>query len=307
MTHQELWQELGCQQRPKEIWQKPFDYDPAHYERLCKRCETDARFPANDDPVDLEYYLEDLTWVKETQPDLLLFLLPLCLRAWSFNLLSGTEFFAGYAEWFWLPWNKGNPMHGSLFELLSKKQRHAFERYVSEAIVEAIDRAPALKSGAGPQTYCFGWFRELGSFATVYPGLPQLWHNWWNLETGGRAIGALQYISCLMYEDTDNPIFTLWTTGLGGGLPRLWEDAMSVNDQPWDPENVRFLKEVLVPERLLVAIDRSLERLTNAEDRQIAAQMKSDFASQRTLLELRIEQLLVILSSAGHGLAKWII
>ena len=306
VTHRELWRELGCPQRPKEIWQKPFEFDPAHYERLCQRCATDARFPANHDPVDLESYLEDLTYVEETQPDLLLFLLPLCLRAWSWNLLSGTESFSYYAEEFWRPWSKGSPMHGSLFELLSEKQRNAFERYVSDAIIAAIDRAPALKSGAGTEPDCGRWLSELGSFSTVCPGLSQLWHTWWNLETEGRAIGALQYLSCLMYEDTTNPIFPPWKTPHRyGGPPYLWANSMAVNDQPWDPENVSFLKDVLVPTQLLSAIDRCLERLTNAEDRKIAAQMKIDFAYQMTLLELRIEQLPIILSSACHG--KWII
>jgi hypothetical protein len=133
----------------------------------------------------------------------------------------------------------------------------------------AIDGGRRLRS-AGQDAGCYRWFDNLGSFATVFPGLGRLWSSWWDLSSEGRAIGALQYLSCLMYEEMSNPVFAAWTPTNGGGSPELWRDSMVVNNYPWDPQNVSFLRSMLVPSQLFVAIDRYLERLTDAEDQQIA-------------------------------------
>ena len=295
MTQRELWQELGCLQRPNQIWQEPFDdVDRNRYERLCHLCETEAKLPGRDGPFDLDNYFEDLTYGGEVQPDLLLFLLPLCLRAWSMNLLRETAYYSIYAERFWVAWKKV-PWR-TLFDVFSETQRSAFDRYVSETIIEAIDRGRTLRSKRN-QHYCYGWTSEIASFAIVRPALPRLFHTWWGLETEGRAIGALQYISTLMYDDKRNPIFPAWTPEQGGGAPHPWEDSMPFKDQPWDPVNINFLQEFLVPSRLLAAINRSAERLTGAEDQEIARRMEADFEHQAPLLERRLEQLPAILSS----------
>jgi hypothetical protein len=192
-------------------------------------------------------------------------------------------------------WGALNRRPGAL-DLLSKKQRNAVERYFREGLLTAIDAGRRLRS-AGANAACYRWFYDLGSFASVFPGLCHLWLEWWNLNSEGRAIGALQYLSCLMYENESNPLFAAWTPLKGGGPPGLWEDSMSYNKQRWDSENVRFLRSVLVPGELFSAINRCLERLTNPEDQRIALQMKDDLEHQLTLLERRIEQLPAILST----------
>jgi hypothetical protein len=186
MTYQELSEELGRPQRPTRVWQEPFDRNPKHYRRLCE-CQVESRFPELGDLCD---YLEDLKYQKEIQFDLLLFLLPVLLRAWSMHLLRVAPDLGGYAQEFWLPWTRRKT---NLLESMSETQRTAFERYVREAIITAIDRGRRLKS-VGSMAYCGRWFDELGSFATVFSGLSQLWKEWWTLTTEGRAIGALQYL-----------------------------------------------------------------------------------------------------------------
>jgi hypothetical protein len=290
VTTDELWQEFGQPQQPAAIWQNPFDYDPKHLHSLC-RCQTEGRLP---DPGDLSDYALDLCH-EEIQPDLLVFLLPICLRASSTHLLDQGGWYEGSLEQFWCALNRRPGALG----LLSEKQRNAVERYFREAILLAIDGGRRLR-GASSNAACYRWFHDLGSFATVFRGLRHLWSAWWNLNSEGRAIGALQYLSCLMYENGSNPVFAAWTPAKGGGPPALWADSMSVNDEPWNSENVYFLRSVLVPSQLFSAIDRCLERLSNPEDRRIATQMKDDFEHQRTLLELRIEQLPEILS-ADHS------
>jgi hypothetical protein len=191
--------------------------------------------------------------------------------------------------------------------MLSEEQQRAFARYANDAFLGAIDRGQRLRS-EGSGAYAYGWFYELGSFATVCPGFEPLWREWWNLNSEGRAIGALQYLSCLMYENNANPVFSPWNPDKGGGAPPLWADTMGgVNDRPWNAANIAFLKNALDADRLFASIDPCLERLSNPEDRQIAERMKTDFAAQRTLLEFRIEELPVILASEYHGSSKWTI
>jgi hypothetical protein len=300
MTPLELWQELGCLQRPKQFWQEQFeDYDPDRFDRLCQMCESEAGLPARVNLRDLDKYVDDLTYAKETQLDLLVFLLPLCLRAWAMSLRGEAQYYEHYAGRFWVVWNKERYYPdgaGTLFEVLSGRQQRSFERYVSETIIQAIDHGRRLQSD-GHQHYCYGWIGEIASFATVCPALPPLFRTWWSLDTEGRAIGALQYISTLMYEDERNPVFPPWTPDRGGGAPHLWHDSMPFKDQPWDPVNVSFLQGFLVPSRLLSVINQSLEVLTDAEDQDIARRMRVDFESQAPLLDLRLKQLPAILSS----------
>src|SRR5882762_3265878 len=97
---------------------------------------------------------------------------------------------------FWRPWGRTHSSDRTegLFDQLSEPQQQAFQRYVIDCILQAIDRRPGLPSlqAAIPQAYCYRWIRELGSFATICPGLSMLWNTWWNFETKGRAIAALQ-------------------------------------------------------------------------------------------------------------------
>lgn len=300
MTAEDLWRELGNPQPPTTIWQRPFDYDPKHLHSLCALAaeRKTGRLP---EYVDLTDYTLDLTY-EEIQPDLLVFLLPLCLKAWSMDLLGQTKVYGGFTEQFW---NALNRRPGPL-DLLSDSHKDAVERYMREAILMAIDDGRRLWS-AGKHGACYRSFYNLSSFATVFPGLNKLWSSWWDLSSEGRAVGALQYLSCLMYEQGRNPAFAPWTPTEGGGPPGLWEDAMMVNNNPWDPRNVTFLQSVLIPSELCAAIDRCIERLTHPEDQRIASEMKHDFQRQQTLLELRIEQLLKILSSDHYSIHEWTI
>jgi hypothetical protein len=291
MTVEDLWQEFGSPKPPATIWQNPFDYDSKHLHSLCK-CQAEGRSP---DQGDMSAYALDLTY-QEIQPDLLVFLLPICLRAWSMYLLGQGAVYEGSIEELWGALNRKPGALG----LLSEKQRNAVERYFREGILMAIDAGHRLRS-ASSNAACYRWLYDIGSFASVFPRLSQLWSSWWDLNSEGRAIGALQYMSCLMYEAAANPVFAPWTPLEGGGPPGLWADSMSYNKQYWDSENIIFLQGVLVPSQLFSMIDRCQERLTNPEDQRIALQMKQDFERQRLLLEKRIEQLPVILS-ADHYL-----
>jgi len=76
----DLRQAMGRRAPPTDVWQRPFDQDDSHLRRLA-RLQPDARA----DPMDLVDYALDLHY-EQMQRDLLLWLLPFCLRAWRDDL-----------------------------------------------------------------------------------------------------------------------------------------------------------------------------------------------------------------------------
>ncbi len=295
MTVEELWHELGRPQPPSCIVQKPFDYDPAHYARLL-RSRAEGTPP---DSLALVDYALDLSY-EEVQTDLFVYLLPLCLDVWS-AWLRGSGGEAGFVEQFWFALNK---RPGPL-ALLSEARHAAVDRFIREGILAAIDAGRRLCVEGAERTLSYRRLRELGSYATLFGGLRELWTPWWRLESEGRAAAALQYLSCLMYENAANPVFGPRSARRGGGPPELWGDSISINDRPWDPRNVAFLRAELHPDRLHAAAAAARERLSDSGDRRTAAQMIEDFPACRTLVELRITQLLEIVAANHSRIFQW--
>ena len=67
----------------------------------------------------------------------------------------------------------------------------------------------------------------------ILPDIPQLWTAWWSLSSVGRAVAVVQYASCPLYGETDNPVFAAWTRDGGGGPPPLWEFAGHLYTHRW--------------------------------------------------------------------------
>jgi hypothetical protein len=78
--------------------------------------------------------------------------------------------------------------------------------------------------GAGARPY--RWIRALTTYGVLLPDVETLWARWWSIETIGRAVSCVQYLSALVYDKDDNPVFTPWTRDHGGGPPCLWEEIL---------------------------------------------------------------------------------
>ena len=76
------------------IWQKPFDYDPAHLLRLAVLSPD-----ASAEPEDLVDYALDFKY-EQIQKDLFLHVLPFCLRAWHEDLRSPFGRYEAFVD-FW--------------------------------------------------------------------------------------------------------------------------------------------------------------------------------------------------------------
>jgi hypothetical protein len=84
---------------------------------------------------------------------------------------------------------------------------------------------------------------------------------WWSLDTFGRSIAAVQYISCLIYPENEKPVFAPWTPNGGGGPPCLWEFEGHLYTHCWLEPNVAFLKGALNVLGVTEALNRAVDRL----------------------------------------------
>jgi hypothetical protein len=125
----------------------------------------------------------------------------------------------------------------------------------------------------------------------LLPDLDRLWTEWWSLNTPGRAVAAVQYVSCLMYPDSENPIFTPWTSDGGGGSPCLWAFAGHLYSNYWLEQNIVFLKKYLNAGTVSSVLLRSIALLADQPEHEVAAQVQADFPLCVETLEARCVEL----------------
>jgi hypothetical protein len=273
---------------PKVIYQQPFDYDPAHYGRLC---DLRGRQPDRQDLID---YALDLTYM-ELQPDLLRYLIPVLLDAWRRDLFEAEAAGLGaFVEYFW-PALQG----GQALPTLSDEQRASVVLFMRDTILDRMDTEDRLAfSGMGASAY--QWVRALGSFGIVFPDMQALWTEWWQMKTSGQAVAAFQYASALMYEDKENPIFTPWTPDKGGGAPALWEPEGFLYDVGWQEQNLQFLRRTLSVEYIEQGLQRAQRVIENPAAKLIASKVLVDLQLDSTRLSLRIEELPTLLTNVSN-------
>lgn len=161
--------------------------------------------------------MENLNYT-EIQSSLFVYLLPICLEMWRNDLRRIDMSCGGVVENFY-------PVlaNRKVFELhLTPKQTAKVSEFMREVILEEIDDQRGLHF-QGSRTRPYRWFREVATYGVILPDIERLWAPWWSIASVGRAIATVQYISCLMYSEHENPIFAPWTPNGGGGTPCLWE------------------------------------------------------------------------------------
>ncbi len=277
----------GRPKAPTDIWQKPFDFDARHYARLCAIKDDDP------DPGDLIDYAHDINYT-EVQENLFAHLLPLCLLAWRTDLFANhNSKYCGYREYFATAIaSRWDYLSG---RLLVQQRAKAAEGFMRDCILDKIDCENAL-SHDGPWLSAYAWVGALGTYAVAFPSLGELWTRWWGFETAGHTIGGLQYISSLMYEERDNPIFTPWTPTEGGGPLWPWETEGFIYDQGWNAANVEFLRKTLTLDYVHDALERAVRALDGKIHSNVPTEMLGDFELQKELLSGRITYLLQYLA-----------
>lgn len=159
-----------------------------------------------------------------------------------------------------------------------------------ESILEEIDDQQGLSyKGMGARPY--RWSTALTTHGVLLPDVNQLWTAWWSIDTIGRAVAILQYISCLMYRENENPVFAQWTREGGGGPLCLWEFGGHLYEHRWLEPNVRFLRRILNPQKVNDALSRAVARLRGRPEYEIAAEVQSDIPLYAETLAARCAEL----------------
>jgi hypothetical protein len=290
---QEVICAFGTPSVPSTITQEPFDYDPSHYQRLCR---LDTK-PGNSD---LCSYALDLMYEK-IQRDLFLYLFPRCLSAWQEDLMASHESdYGGFVEQF----SAVLAQQAGFQDLLSPAQYSTVSDFMRFALLDKIDQERDLSfSGMGASPY--SWIHTIGTFGTAFPTVPKLWTDWWSAGTVGRACGVLQYASVLMYTDSRNPIFSPWTPEGGGGPPAPWETDGFIYEQSWRPENVNFLRTTFTTHYVRDSLLAAVATLRGKMDSPVPKQMLQDFDNTATFAERRIEELIQYLARPLGEVREW--
>jgi hypothetical protein len=255
------------------VWQKPFDYDAAHLIRL-------AALPpdADAEPADLIAYALDFKY-EQIQKDLFLHVLPFCLRAWQEDLTSPFGRYEAFVDELYPALLRGGVFDG----ILNPREATTVGDFMRDAILAQIDAQQGL-SFKGSKGTGYAWFHALSTYGLLRSDVEQLWSSWWAVETPGRALAAAQYASCLIYDETANPVFDAWTREHGGGPPCLWHYRGHVLEERWRDPNLEFLERTLTPAGVRDVLDRSVARLANHP-------LRDKVASIRFHLDARTETL----------------
>ncbi len=265
---------------PTQITQEPFDSSPKHLKTLVRLHPGDRA-----EPGDLWDYTQDLLYSSAIQGPLLTYLLPFCLEAWRDDLRGTHSGYGGFVEYFYPVLANKHVFD----EYLTPTQTMAVSEFMRESILEEINaqRGLTFKGTDAP----YRWITALATYGVLLPDVDQLWTGWWSIETVGRAVATVQYVSCLMYPEDENPVFAPWTPDRGGGPPCLWEFGGHLYEHRWLDPNIRFLQQVLNPKEIDVALSGAIERLVGLPEQQVAAEVQSDIPLCAETLAARCTQL----------------
>ena len=281
---------LGATQPPEKITQEAFEGDDRHLRRLVR-----LRPGEQADANDLWEYINDLR-NTDIQGPLLVYLLPFCLQAWREDLRGIHDGYGGVIEHFY-------PVLADrqIFDLhLTPRQGAVISEFMQQTILEEIDDQRGL-AFQGSKARPYRWFGALTTYGVLRPDLDRLWTMWWTLNTVGRAIAAVQYTSCLMYPENENPTFAPWTPDRGGGPPCLWEFEGHLYTHRWLEPNVNFLKGILTVQRVSDVLVRAVERLVGQPEYEAAAAAQQDFPLCTEILVARCAELPQLLETTQHS------
>jgi len=271
-----FYRRLGSVTPPESITQSVFETDQMHLERLA------ALHPGECASVwDLADYMDELLYCN-IQTSLLVHALPFCLRSWHEYLRNETFECPGFAELFYTVLERKDTFVG----ILTNDQRLAVWEFMSGSILEEIDAQEGLRFEGYPATP-YRWIQALMTHGVIAPNIEHLWKDWWSLSTIGRAVAAVQYISCLVYPKNSNPVFAPYTREKGGGPPCLWEFDGYSNDFSWKIQNVEFLQRLFRdPKMIISVIQQAVERLSQHGGLHTAQRLLTDSQLRSANLKL---------------------
>jgi len=228
---------------------------------------------------------------------LFVYMLPVFLEIWRNELLGIDSSHGGTIEYFWAV--LADP---KVFEThLDPGQTQVVSEFLRQAIVEEIESQRGLSyQGKGSRPY--RWMGALTTYGVMLPDLDLLWRNWWLIGTAGRAVAAIQYISCLMYPSQANPVFAAWTSKEGRRPPCLWDFEGHIYHRRWLEPNIAFLRKKLTVPNVKITLAKAVNRLAGTPECEIAMRVGQDFPRLVETVRSRCEMLPRLLETVHHSM-----
>lgn len=228
--------------------------------------------------------------------DDLRFLFPAILRIWESALYERDSWFTQY-------FHEEVCRTDFVERALSPGLKEAACSFMVRALAQRIGSEEVL-SVKGVST-SHDWFGYVASFGVFTTAIPALWSVIWESEQPGHAVALLQYLSCLIYEDS-NPIFAPWTCDKGGGPPELWGFDSVGFDEAWKQENVAFMTTALTTERMSDWLERASALHPDSQIAEFAGFFRDELAGATEGIDERIKLLLIALQTpSGVGIVTW--
>lgn len=269
---------FGDPQPPKFVWERQFDYFDDALQKLATTPYKEIDFG------DLWYYHHDLAYA-ELQPEVFAYLFPVCLMDWHITLQANKSCSHGDSE-FHYGLSNGNVLE----KMTTASQRQQIADFFCDSLLERLDLERGLHvSGSGATAY--GWMFRFNSLGLIMPIIPNIWKAWWALETIGRAVAAVQYLSGFIYYDGENPVFEMWTPDKGGGGPYLCGNDSLIHNKGWMTQNTDFLASVLTLKFVEEHLKHAAVRLDGHPECDMARRLVVEIGDRRDLVESRTAEL----------------
>lgn len=202
------------------------------------------------------------------------FYLPHIMRAWSDELYDQND--RQFTDLVHTAMMRENFFH----EKLKPELRDAIIEFMRVKLLERIGAEKSLHIRGSTGTHL--WPQVFASYGWVTDDVPQLWSKWWAMPTVGHAISVIQWVSCLICDPKNNPVFEPWTPSGGGGPFELWQFSDRSYSARWRPSNVQFLQAILTDNYLRQSIEKVRDVLKETANVMVVEKV-------RDLFETRLE------------------
>jgi len=129
------------------------------------------------------------------------------------------------------------------------------------------------------------------------PDMERLWTAWWSVDTVGRAIAVLQYVSCLMYPVNEKRCSLRGLLTAEVVLHACGNSKGICTRIRWLEPNVAFLNRVLGVRGVSKITNRAVDRLVGQLEHDVAVQIQTDLPLLTAAPQARCAELPQLLES----------
>jgi hypothetical protein len=248
------------------------------------------------DSLTAEEFLGYLGYCTTGGDDDLRYLFPQILRIWEAELYKRDGWFTQY-------FHEEVCRTDFVGRALSPRLRQATCDFMVRALSGRLGAEKSLEVHGMSTSH--DWFGFVASFGVFTTEIPTLWTHVWQSRELGHATALLQYLSCLLYEES-NPIFSPWTCDKGGGPPELWGYDSVGFGESWKESNLAFLSSALGSGAIREWLEGTLNRHSGQQAAEVAKNFLQRLDECTAEVDERLELLLVALRTpSDSGIVTW--